>query len=143
MNEKTKNDTISIKDSAPIADTAPSMVESTWFSLMPMVLIFLVLYFLVLRPQEKRQKEHAEMTKTVKKGEKVLLSSGIIGMVVKASEDSDYVYVQISDNSIITIVKSAISDVLSRKDNIKLPDLFVANLESEKKKPKVKKLKEE
>lgn len=142
MNEKPKNDTISIKDSAPAQDVSSSMTESTWFSLMPMVLVFFVMYFLVLRPQEKKQKEHAEMTKTVKKGEKVLLSSGIFGVIAKVSEDSDYINVQIAENSIVTVLKSAVSDILSRRENVKLPDLLV-NIDSEKKKPKSKKLKEE
>ena len=142
MNEKPKNDTISIKEVEPVQASTSSMTESTWFSIMPMILIFVVMYFLVLRPQEKKQKEHSSMLKSLKRGEKVLLSGGIFGIVVKVSEDSEYVNVQIAENSIVTVLKSSVSDILSRRENIKLPDFF-GNIEPEKKKAKQKKSKEE
>ena len=144
MNEKPKNDTISLKETSQEMNSgaSSSFTESTWFSLVPMILIFVVMYFLVLRPQEKKQKEHASMVKSVKKGEKVLLSSGIFGTIVKASDESEYVNVQISENSIVTVLKSYISDILSRKENVKMPEFFGV-LESDKKKTKPKKSKDE
>jgi preprotein translocase subunit YajC len=56
-------------------------------SLLPFVLIFVIMYFLILRPQQKRVKQHAEMVKNVRKGDTVITSGGLVGRVIKVVDD--------------------------------------------------------
>lgn len=94
---------------------APGKIESSWTSFVPMVLIFVVFYFFLIRPQEKKRKEHENLITSVKKGEEILTSGGIIGKVVKVSDSEPTIMVEIADNMIVKISKSAVSDILSRK----------------------------
>ena len=56
-------------------------------SLLPFVLIFVIMYFLILRPQQKRQKQHADMVKNVRRGDTVVTSGGLVGKVTKVIDD--------------------------------------------------------
>ena len=125
MSEKKLQDTIAITESEVPESRVSDFSQSSWFSFLPMILIFFVMYFLVVRPQEKKQKEHSKLVKTIKVGERVLLNSGIFGVVVRAQDENEYIHVQVAENSIITILRSSVSDVLSRKEDIKLPEFFV------------------
>ena len=65
-------------------------------SLLPFVLIFVIMYFLILRPQQKRVKQHAEMVKNVRKGDTVITSGGLVGRVTKVVDD-DQIEVEVAD----------------------------------------------
>ena len=79
-------------------------------SLLPFVLIILVFYFLILRPQQKKQKARQRLLESVKKGDKVITSGGIHG-TVEGVEDKT-VLVKISDNTKVKMDRSAISAIL-------------------------------
>ncbi len=79
-------------------------------SLLPFLLIILVFYFLILRPQQKRQKERQKLLDSVKKGDKVITSGGMHG-VVEGMEDKT-VLVKISDNTKVKIEKSAVTTII-------------------------------
>lgn len=79
-------------------------------SLLPFLLIILVFYFLILRPQQKRQKERQKLLESVKKGDKIITSGGMHG-VVEGIEDKT-VLVKISDNTKVKIEKSAVSTII-------------------------------
>lgn len=79
-------------------------------SLLPFLLIILVFYFLILRPQQKRQKERQKLLDSVKKGDKVITSGGIHG-VVEGMEDKT-VLVKISDNTKVKVEKSAVTTII-------------------------------
>ncbi|MEY2409447.1 MAG: preprotein translocase subunit YajC [Verrucomicrobiota bacterium] len=81
----------------------------------PVLLMLFVLYFLFMRPQQKRAKQHTEMLKTIKAGDKVATSSGIIGVVVTVKERTVSLR---SEESKVEVLKSAISEVLERKGEI-------------------------
>ena len=83
-------------------------------SLMPLVLIFVVFYFLLIRPQQKKMKAHREMIGAIKRGDKVLTSGGIIGSVVKVEESEDVLLVEIAKDIRVRIARSTISDVLNK-----------------------------
>ncbi|MFK8040452.1 MAG: preprotein translocase subunit YajC [Rickettsiaceae bacterium] len=87
--------------------------------MMPMILIFGVFYFLLIRPQNKKRKEHAQMVEGVKVGEKILTSAGMFGVVTKVNDADSSVNVEISKDVNIQMLKSAISDIISRKQNNK------------------------
>ena len=81
-------------------------------SLMPLLLIFVVFYFLLIRPQQKKMKQHREMIGALKRGDRVLTAGGIIGSVVKI-EDAELL-VEIAKDVRVRVARSTISDVLSK-----------------------------
>ena len=85
-------------------------MTSLFSSLLPFVLIILVFYFLILRPQQKRQKDRAKLLESLKKGDKVITSSGIYG-TIEGLEDKT-VLVKISDTTKVKMERSAITTIL-------------------------------
>ena len=71
----------------------------------PLILIFVIFYFFLIRPQQKKRKEHENMVKAIKRGDKIVTSGGIFATVEKVM-DNDKVEVSISDNVNIELVKS-------------------------------------
>lgn len=78
----------------------------------PLLLIFAVFYFLLIRPQQKKQKEHREMLKALKRGDRVLTAGGIIAKVVTVKEGVDEVEVEIAPNVRVSVLRQTIGDVL-------------------------------
>lgn len=79
----------------------------------PFLLMFLILYFLLIRPQQKRQREHQEMLDDLKNGDRVATSGGIIGTI--SGLKTDIVVLRIADNVKIEVQRSAISKVINKK----------------------------
>lgn len=86
--------------------------ESSLMSFLPLILMFAVLYFIMIRPQMKRQKEHRNMLAAMARGDEVITSGGIVGKVTKVSEA--YVGVEIADGTEITVQKSSVSTILPK-----------------------------
>ena len=82
-------------------------------SLLPLVLIFVVFYFLLIRPQQKKAKTHREMIKNVRRGDNILTQGGIIGRVTKVLE-ADRLMVEIADGVRVKCSASSVQDVLDR-----------------------------
>src|ERR687891_1246627 len=82
-------------------------------SLMPLLLIFVVFYFLLIRPQQKKMKQHREMISALKRGDRVLTAGGIIGTVVKIEEDNTLL-VDIAKDVRVRVARSTISEVLTK-----------------------------
>jgi preprotein translocase subunit YajC len=82
-------------------------------SLLPIVLIFVIFYFLLIRPQQKRQKEHHKMLESVTKGDRVLTSGGMYGVVVGI--DAEKVVLKVAENVKVEFAKSAIAHIVSRE----------------------------
>lgn len=80
---------------------------------MPIVLIFVVFYFLLIRPQQKKMRDHREMLAAIRRGDKVVTGGGIVGQVVKVGED-DQVTVEIASEVRVKIVRSTITTVLAK-----------------------------
>src|SRR5215218_5042892 len=87
-------------------------------SLLPFVLIFVITYFLILRPQQKRVKQHAEMVKNVRKGDTVITSGGLVGQVVKVVDD-DQVEIEIADGVRVRQMRSMVTDVRAKGEPAK------------------------
>lgn len=85
---------------------------SPWSMLFPLVLMIGIFYFLLIRPQQKRQKDLAKMVNALKKGDRVVTSSGIYG-TVSATKD-DVIVVKIAENVKVEMMKSAISGVVNK-----------------------------
>ncbi len=79
--------------------------------LMPFILIFAIMYFLIIRPQQKRMRAHREMVASVKRGDMVVTAGGLIGKVHRAGETDDEIDVEIADGVRVTVLRSTLSDV--------------------------------
>ena len=83
----------------------------------PLILIFVIFYFFLIRPQQKKVKEHKMMVAALKRGDEVITSGGIVGKVERVLGD-DKVDIQISENVIVQVVQSTIQ-ALSNNPNTK------------------------
>ena len=83
--------------------------------LLPLVLIFVVFYFLLIRPQQKKAKAHREMVSQVKRGDKILTGGGIYGKVIKVIDEHS-VQVEISDGVKVHVARPTITSVVDRGD---------------------------
>ncbi|MDD2712985.1 MAG: preprotein translocase subunit YajC [Simplicispira sp.] len=97
---------------APAAAAAGGDMMSTLTGMLPLVLMFLVLYFVMIRPQMKRQKEHRAMIDALTKGDEVVAGGGIMGRVTRITEQ--YVYVEISAGVEVQMQRAAIAQVLPK-----------------------------
>jgi preprotein translocase subunit YajC len=84
-------------------------------SIIPLVMIFAIMYFLLIRPQQKKLKEHQAMIEAVRKGDQVITQGGIVGKVVKVL-DNGQVDVEISKGVNARIVKSTLSNVVNKTE---------------------------
>jgi preprotein translocase subunit YajC len=87
-------------------------------SLLPFVLIFVIMYFLILRPQQKRVKQHSEMVKNVRRGDSVVTNGGLIGKVTKVIDD-DQIEIEIADEVRIRQMRSMLADVRAKGEPVK------------------------
>lgn len=84
----------------------------------PLVLIFAIMYFLLIRPQQKKVKEHAAMVTTLRRGDQIVTQGGVIGKVVKVKDDNE-VEVEIADGVKVRIVQNTIVTVMSKTEPAK------------------------
>ena len=90
-----------------------SQQPSLFASFIPLILIFIIFYFLLIRPQQKKAKEHKILLDSIKRGDQILTSGGMIGKVIKA--DANELTVEISKNVNVRIFRSTVSDILNKK----------------------------
>lgn len=86
--------------------------EGGLLSFLPIVLMFVVLYFLMIRPQMKRQKEHKTMMEALNKGDEVVTAGGMLGRITKVSDA--YITLEIADATEVMVQKSAVSTLLPK-----------------------------
>lgn len=91
----------------------------TIIQFVPFILIFVIMWFLIIRPQQRRVKVHQEMIKNVRRGDTVVTSGGIIGKVTKVLEDSADVEVEIADNVKVKVARAMISEVRTKSEPVK------------------------
>ena len=84
-------------------------------SLIPFILIFVIFYFLLIRPQQKKVKEHKNMVQNLKRGDSIVTAGGIVGKIVKSTENSEEITVEISKGVNVNIIRHMVSDLKSSK----------------------------
>lgn len=94
------------------ANTAPGIG-----SFVPFILLLAIMYVLIIRPQKRREKERNEMLNKIKSGDKVLLTSGIIGYITNTKEDT--ITIKISDNTKVEAVRASVSKIILNNDSLK------------------------
>jgi preprotein translocase subunit YajC len=87
-------------------------------SLLPFLLIFVIMYFLILRPQQKRVKQHQEMVKNVRRGDTVVTSGGLIAKVTKVVDD-DKIEIELADGVRAMQMRQMVSDVRAKGEPVK------------------------
>ncbi len=102
--------------SSAFAQTAPAAaggdMQSSLMSMLPLVLMFVVLYFVMIRPQMKKQKEHRAMIEALAKGDEVVTAGGVLGKVAKLGDS--YIGLEISGGVEVQIQRSAVVQVLPK-----------------------------
>ncbi|MBM3572390.1 MAG: preprotein translocase subunit YajC [Alphaproteobacteria bacterium] len=86
--------------------------------LLPLVLIFVVFYFLLIRPQQKKVKHHKEMLGALRRGDRIVTSGGIIGTITKVASDTELV-VEIAEGVRVRVARGMISEVLAKTEPVK------------------------
>ena len=87
-------------------------------AVLPLVLIFIIFWFLIIRPQQKRIKEHKAMVSNLRRGDTVVTGGGLIGKVVKIVDDSD-VQIEIAENVRVRVARNMIADLRNRSEPAK------------------------
>ena len=82
-------------------------------NILPLILLFGIFYFLIIRPQQQRMKAHQAMVSAVKRGDTVVTAGGLIGKVSKVKDDGE-VLVEIADNVQVRVLKSTLTEVRSK-----------------------------
>ncbi len=98
-------------DTGAAANPQTSMLTS----FAPLVLIMVVFYFLLIRPQQKKMRIHQNMLNNIAKSDKVITSGGILGTVVKVEESTNYIVVEIAENVKVKIKRDSISEVINEQ----------------------------
>ena len=94
------------------------MSGSGFAQFVPLILIFVIFYFFLIRPQQKKVKEHKLMVTALKRGDEVITSGGIVGIIERVHED-DKIDLLISENVTVKVVKSTIQNLLTKADTKK------------------------
>ena len=91
------------------------MSGSGFAQFIPLILIFVIFYFFLIRPQPKRVKDHKAMVESLKRGDEVITSGGIIGVIDRVMED-DRVEIIIGENTKVQIIRSTITSLLKKEE---------------------------
>lgn len=100
---------------AQAAGAASGSLDSQLMSFAPLVLIFVVFYFLLIRPQQKRMKQHKEMLASIRRGDRIVTSGGIIGTVNKVV-NNDELILEIADGVKVRVMRGMVSSVVAKTE---------------------------
>ena len=89
---------------------------SAFASFVPLILIFAIMYFLLIRPQQKKLKEHQAMVAGLRRGDRVVTQGGIVGKVTRVKEDETEIEVEIAQGVKVNVIRSTIAQVLSKTE---------------------------
>jgi len=100
---------------------SPAFAQSGGFAegglgLMPIILVMVIFYFLLIRPQQKRAKQHKEMLSALKRGDKIVTNGGLTGTIIKAVDDSETIEVEIAKDVKVNVVRTMIADVRGKTE---------------------------
>ena len=98
--------------------SSPFGGDNMLIQLLPFVLIFVIMYFLILRPQQKKTKDHQELVKNLRRGDTVITSGGLVGKVTKVVDD-DQIEVEIADGVRVRQVRSMVSGVRAKGEPVR------------------------
>ena len=89
-----------------------------FLQIVPFILIFVIMWFLIIRPQQRRVREHQDMVKNVRRGDTIVTTGGIVGKVTRVTDDPE-LEVEIADGVKVKLVRTMISEVRTRGEPVK------------------------
>ncbi len=92
-------------------------MTSTLFQFLPIILIFVIMYFLILRPQQSRQRQHKEMVANLRRGDTIVTSGGLIGKVAKVDESE--LQVELAEGVRVRVVRGMVAEVRAKGEPVK------------------------
>jgi preprotein translocase subunit YajC len=104
--------------SPAFAQGGPAGGSDFFVQLIPILLMFVIFYFLLFRPQQQRAKQHREMVSNIRRGDTVVTSGGIIGKVTKVKDENE-IEVEIAENTRIRVIKSTVAEVRAKGEPVK------------------------
>ena len=102
---------------SPAYAQAASDGASTLTSLLPLVLIFVVFYLLLIRPQQKKMKQHRDMVAALRRGDRVVTGGGLFGTVTKVLSDTE-LQVEIAEGVKVKVARATISEILTKSEPV-------------------------
>ncbi len=99
------------------AQAAAAGADEGFMAFLPLILIFVVFYFLLIRPQQKKMKQQREMIQAIRRGDRVVTAGGIVGLVTKVTNDQEVV-VEIADNVRVKVIRDTIATVLAKTEPV-------------------------
>lgn len=105
---------------------------------MPLIMIFVIFYFLLIRPQQKKMKDHQSMLSAIRRGDRIVTNGGLIGLVNKVTSDSELL-VEIADNVKVRVARSMIAEVLTKTEAVNSDEPKAEKAEAPVKKAPAKK----
>jgi preprotein translocase subunit YajC len=106
--------------SPAFAQGVPGGGSDFMLQLVPILLMFVIFYFLLFRPQQQRAKQHREMVSNIRRGDTVVTAGGIVGKVTKVRDDNE-IEVEIAENTRIRVIKATVSEVRAKGEPVKEP----------------------
>lgn len=100
------------------ADGAAAGGGDFFMSIVPLVAIFAIMYFLLIRPQQKKMKAHREQVASTRRGDRVVTGGGLIGTVIRVDEENDEVIVELAEGMRVHAVRSTLMDVRSKGEPV-------------------------
>lgn len=100
------------------AQAAASDPAGTFGALIPLVLIFVVFYFLMIRPQQKRVKDHKAMVDALRRGDRIITNGGLVGVVTKVTDGEREVQIEIAEGVRVKVVRDMIATVTSKTEPV-------------------------
>jgi preprotein translocase subunit YajC len=88
-------------------------------SLVPLILVFAIMYFLLIRPQQKKLKEHQALVAALRRGDQVVTAGGIVGRVTRVKDNENEIDVEIAPNVNVRVIRSTITSVVSKTEPAK------------------------
>ncbi|MBI1777521.1 MAG: preprotein translocase subunit YajC [Proteobacteria bacterium] len=107
--------------SSAYAQTGGGLGGLDFVQFLPIVLIFVVFYFLLIRPQQKKLKTHKDMLQALRRGDRVVTGGGIVGTITKIVGDNE-VAVEIAEGVRVRVMRSTITEVLAKTEPVKADD---------------------
>ena len=93
---------------------APAAGGDMFMSLLPLVLVFVIFYFLLIRPQQTKMKQHREMLDNLKKGDQIVTAGGIVGKIARIEQSDSSLVVEIAPNVQVKVIRQTVADVLNK-----------------------------
>ncbi len=103
---------------AQAAGAAPGGSMEMLIQFVPFIFVFAIMWFLMIRPQRQRAKQHQEMIKNVRRGDTIVMTGGLIGKISKVVDDSELL-LEVGENVRVRVSRSAIADVRAKGEPVK------------------------